>query len=264
MQIKLDEMEITTASAQLAATLMAPARALPGVLFVHGWGGSQAQDLGRAREAAGLGSVCLTFDLRGHEGDVELSRTVTRAQNLDDLIGAYDWLAGQPNVDAAAIAVVGVSYGAYLAAILTSLRAVRWLSLRSPALYADERWDTPKFQLHLDMDLPAYRSRRIDWSENRALRACAAFGGDVLIIEAQHDTIVPHTVIENYVAAFGKAKSLTSRVVAGADHAFSHRTQMHEYTTTLINWLTEMIVGGRQSAAKARLDQHEQARAVAG
>src|SRR5215471_9485846 len=136
MQIKLDEVRIDTAE-PLDGTLMAPARALPGVLFVHGWGGSQGQDLARAREAAGLGSVCLTFDLRGHEGDVELARTVTRAQNLDDLVGAYDWLAGQPNVDAAAIAVVGVSYGAYLAAILTSLRAVRWLSLRSPAIYAD-------------------------------------------------------------------------------------------------------------------------------
>src|SRR6516165_9330779 len=128
MQIKLDEIQIDTASTRLAATLMAPARALPGVLFVHGWGGSQAQDLERAREAAGLGSVCLTFDLRGHEGDVELSRTVTRGQNLEDLVGAYDWLAGLPNVDAAAIAVVGISYGAYLTAILTSLRPVRWLS----------------------------------------------------------------------------------------------------------------------------------------
>jgi hypothetical protein len=48
MQIKLDEIQIDTTSAQLAATLMAPARVLP-VLFVHGWGGSQAQDLARAR-----------------------------------------------------------------------------------------------------------------------------------------------------------------------------------------------------------------------
>ena len=33
---------------------------------MHGWGGSQAQYLARAREIAALGCVCLTFDLRGH------------------------------------------------------------------------------------------------------------------------------------------------------------------------------------------------------
>src|SRR3712207_7596311 len=46
---------------------------------------------------------------------------------------AYDALAGRPGVDADAIAVVGSSYGAYLAAVLTSLRPVRWLGLRAPA-----------------------------------------------------------------------------------------------------------------------------------
>ena len=262
MQIKLDEIRIDSAE-PLDGTLMAPAEALPGVLFVHGWGGSQAQDVARAREAAGLGSVCLTFDLRGHEGDAVLARTVTRADNLRDLVGAYDWLARRPTVDAASIAVVGISYGGYLAAILSSMRHVRWLSLRSPALYKDENWLQAKLELHLDRDLPAYRRRRIAATDNRALHACAGFTGDVLIVEAEHDDIVPHTVIENYVAAFASAKSLTSRVIAGADHAFSAKRQQRDYTATLVNWLTEMIVGGRQSAAKQRLEVHKQARADA-
>lgn len=263
MQIKLDEIRIDAGPQPLAGTLMAPAQALPGVLFVHGWGGSQTQDLARAREAAGLGSVCLTFDLRGHEGDAELARRVTREDNLSDLLAAYDWLARQPNVDSASIAVVGISYGGYLAAILSELRHVRWLSLRSPALYKDENWAAPKLALHLDTDLPAYRRRRVAWQDNRALRACAEFSGDVLIVEAEHDDIVPHAVIENYVAALAHARSLTSRVIAGADHAFSGKRQQQDYTTTLIHWLTEMIVGGRQAAAKQRLEQHRDAQADA-
>ena len=206
MQIKLDEIRIDAGPQPLGGTLMAPAQALPGVLFVHGWGGSQTQDLARAREAAGLGSVCLTFDLRGHEGDAVLARRVTREDNLSDLLGAYDWLARQPNVDSASIGVVGISYGGYLAAILSAMRHVRWLSLRSPALYKDENWALPKLELHLDADLPAYRRRRVAWQENRALRACAEFAGDVLIVEAEHDDIVPHAVIENYVAAFTQAR----------------------------------------------------------
>ena len=50
---------------------------------------------------------------------------------------------------------VGSSYGGYLAAILTTLRPVRWLALRVPALYQDEGWDVPKKQLHKVSDLHA-------------------------------------------------------------------------------------------------------------
>jgi len=261
MQIKLDVVSIEADAARLQGTLLAPAQALPGVLFVHGWRGSQEQDLARAREAAGLGCVCLTFDLRGHERDTTSWDRVTREQNLADLVAAYDWLARQPNVDSAEIAVVGISYGGYLAALLSALRQVRWLALRSPALYKDEHWTAPKLDLHLDPDLPAYRRRRIAAPDNRALRASSGFGGDVLIVEAEHDDTVPHAVIENYRAAFSRARSLTSRVIAGADHAFTAKPAQTHYTSVLVQWLTEMIVGGRQAAAKARVAQHHGTRA---
>jgi hypothetical protein len=126
-------------------------------------------------------------------------------------------------------------------------------------LYKDELWDAPKLQLHVDADLPAYRRRRIAWQDNRALGACAAYAGDVLIVEAEHDEIVPHTVIENYLSAFAKAKSLTTRRIDGADHAFASERAQKDYTKTLVNWLTEMIVGSRQAVAKERLDEHAQA-----
>ena len=50
----------------ISGTFVTPGTLVPGVLFVHGWGGSQQQYLARAREVAALGCVCLTFDLRGH------------------------------------------------------------------------------------------------------------------------------------------------------------------------------------------------------
>ena len=59
----------------------------------------------------------------------------------------------------------------------------------------------PKRALNKD-ELAAYRRRPIDASENRALGACAAFRGDVLIVESEHDDVVPHPVIANYMAAF--------------------------------------------------------------
>lgn len=255
MNIQLLKREIPVADEHIQGSLLSPAVTMPAILFVHGWGGSQEQDLARAREVSGLGCVSLTIDLRGHDLNSPRSETVTREENLQDLLVAFDWLARQPKVDPNAIAVIGISYGGYLAAILASLRPVRWLALRAPALYKDEGWQLPKRQLHADTDLQNYRLSRITPPENRALRACTTFRGDALIVESEHDTLIPHTVIENYVAALSNARSLTSRVIANADHALSEKNMRKAYTQLLTRWLIEMIFGARENAAKHELGQ---------
>jgi len=236
--------EITVEGQHLEGTLLTPASSLPAVLFVHGWGGSQATDLVRAREIAALGCVCLTFDLRGHAGTKSQFESVTREQNLHDLIAAYDALVRHPAVDRSAVAVVGSSYGAYLAALLTEARPMRWMALRVPALYRDDEWDVAKRQLDREV-LAAYRRSFVSPGENRALHACTRFGGDVLIIESEHDDYVPHETIISYRSSFRRAHSLTYRVIGGADHALSQPEHQHAYTSLLMNWTTEMVLGSR-------------------
>ena len=228
----------------IAGTLITPTTKLPGVLFVHGWGGSQQQYLARAHEIAALGCVCLTFDLRGHARHEAHQEAVTREDGLRDVLAAYDALIEHPAVDRSAIAVVGSSYGGYLAAILTELRAVRWLALRVPALYKDEDWTVPKRKLDRK-ELAAYRRTTVKPEDNRALRACAAFAGDVLVVESEQDSTVPHPVIENYVAACKHARSLTYRVIEGADHSLSEPRWQRAYTSLLVNWMSEMVLGAR-------------------
>jgi dienelactone hydrolase len=246
------EFEIQVEDARIAATLVSPATMLPGVLFVHGWGGSQQQYLARAREASALGCVGLTFDLRGHARTQPQQERVSREDNLKDVLAAYDELVNHPSVDASAIAVVGSSYGGYLAAILTTLRPVRWLALRAPALYKDSGWALAKKELHKDADLPAYRRRSVRPQDNRALAACAAFKGDILIVESENDDTVPHRTIQNYIEASRAAHSLTYRVIAGADHGLSNDAGQRAYTSVLVNWLTEMIFGARQGGPLAQ------------
>jgi dienelactone hydrolase len=239
---------------QLRGTLVSPSTMVPGVLFVQGWGSSQEQYLPRAREIAALGCICLTFEPRGVARDDPRHETVTREENLRDLVAAYDVLAGQNSVDAAAIAVVGSSYGAYLAAILTSLRPVRWLALRAPALYKDDDWDLPKQQLDRKA-LAVYRRSYVPPSENRALSACANFNGDVLIVESEHDDTIPPPVIANYRAAFEHAHSLTYRMIEGADHGLSDERWQQAYTSLLLAWAAEMVIGVREgggSGSQAR------------
>src|SRR2546421_8125706 len=121
----------------ILGTLISPGTLVPGVLFVHGWGGDQRQYVARARELTALGCVCLTFDLRGHAQTQAQYDSVSREDNMRDLLAAYDFLAALRNVDSDSIAVVGSSYGGYLAALLTALRPVKWLALRVPPVYKD-------------------------------------------------------------------------------------------------------------------------------
>lgn len=221
----------------------------PGVLFVHGWGGRQEQYLGRARAIGGLGCVCLTFDLRGHVMTHPQHDSVTRADNLLDVIAAYDVLASRPGVDRSSIALVGSSYGAYLAAVTTSLRPVRYLALRVPALYKDEGWDVPKMKLRLDPDFDAFRRRDVGAADNRALAACAAFRGDVLVVESEHDEVIPRSTVENYMRAFSSARSLTHRVMQGADHGLSHERDRQAYTNVLVAWMQKVLSVDSAAAA---------------
>ncbi len=242
-----DTVEIPVEEEAMAGTFLAPQSKVPGVLFVHGWGGSQERDLDRARGIAGLGCVCLTFDLRGHVKNSERQQSVTREENLRDLLAAYDCLHRHPATDPRAIAVVGTSYGAYLSAILTTLRPVRWLSLRVPSLYRNEQWDSPKRKLDRD-DLARYRSGFIPAADNRALLACTQFRGDVLLVESENDHLVPHATIMSYRAAFQSSHSLTHRVIDNADHALSDKAAQQAYTSILVSWVTEMVVGARIGA----------------
>lgn len=232
-------------------TLLAPGKLIPGVLFIHGWGGSQEQDLLRAEEIAQLGCLCFTFDLRGHAGTAPQRSQVTREEGLADVIAAYDFLAAHDIVDPSAIAVVGTSYGAYLATLLTELRAIHWLALRVPALYPDAGWTTPKAELDR-RKIRGYRGRFRGAGRNRALRACSQFTGDVLIVESEHDEHVPHPAIASFIAAFQHANSLSYRVIQGADHALRDESCRKAYHDLLIAWIEEMVRGARRSVPPPR------------
>ena len=99
-----------------------------------------------------------------------------------------------------------------------------------------------------ESDLNTYRSLSIKPAENRALEACSNFKGDVLLVESQHDVIVLPSVTSNYRTAFTQARSLTFRVIEGADHALSSLESQNQYTSLLTSWATEVILKARSSS----------------
>jgi len=134
------------------------------------------------------------------------------------------------------VAVLGFSYGGYMAALLTSVRRVDRLVLRSPALYPDHDWNAPKVALD-EAELRAFRARVHAPSENRALGCCAAFEGDVLLVASEKDEVIPPPVIESYRAAFGRARSFAFFMLPGADHALSDDRHKALYHRRVVEWL---------------------------
>ncbi|GAA0697211.1 alpha/beta hydrolase family protein [Dyella marensis] len=245
MPVRDDVIHISMRGRELAGTLISPAPRMPAVLMVHGWGGSQRQYRANAHKVAALGCVCLTFDLTGHVATASQRDTVSREENLHDMLAAYDFLAAHPLVEHDCIAVVGSSYGGYLAALLTERRPVRWLGLRAPAIYRDEDWGVPKRLLARVQKLADYRREPLAAEDNRALRACSRFTGDVLIVESEHDEIVPSPVLASYRKACAQTHSLTYRVICGADHSLGDEASREAYSSILVHWLEEMLLGAR-------------------
>ena len=71
--------------------------------------------------------------------------------------------------------------------------------------------------------------------------------GDVLLVESEHDTYIPHATIMSYRAAFQHTHSLTHRIIDDADHALSSERAQEAYTDILVRWITEMVVGERSN-----------------
>ncbi len=164
-----------------------------------------------------MGCVCLTFDLRGHAATREQQLQVTREDNLRDVVAAYD-LPGR-----ASVAGFGVGRGGGQQLWRLSGRAAQQPAPRAVAGLARARPVSamtngcyPKNQLNRET-LRAYRNTYVPPESNRALKACADFSGDVLIVEAEHDTL--HSPLHHHelpLVRSAGSHSLTHRIIDGA------------------------------------------------
>lgn len=228
--VRTEEIQFESAGRRLSGRLFRPvptgARG-PGMLFIHGLGSSQTGYFRRGEAVSrSLSAVCLTFDLGGHGDGGEAWRELTPHDHLQDVVAALDALRAGEDVDADRIGVCGASYGGYLAALLTSERPVKRLLLRAPAVYADD-----------EIDVPIGRHEgRANMLEAGVFTCLGAFRGDVLVVESQHDCVIPPSVIERYVASTPRASRV---VIAGAGHALDPRFEP-EFVKLIRDWFREL------------------------
>lgn len=210
---------------------------LRGLLVLPGWnddGERQFEDLKQKLTPSGW--ILHQSSLPDASWSPADRATVNRDQALHQAIDDYMALCGVRGVSRSRMALLGFSFGAYMASFLASSKPARLLVLRSPALYPDEGWDVAKEELD-KTELRRYRSSRRSPRENRSLRCCADFTGDVLLIDSAEDQIIPPQVIHSYERSFGKARSVTRHTIADADHQLPRPAWRQEYQNVVIEWL---------------------------
>ncbi len=220
-------MRIHSGDTTLAADLVTPTTPSgAGLLFVHGYASSRRRQTLRAKAVSErLGHTGLAVDLSGHGDSPGNLRQCTRQDHLRDVVAAYDALAATEDVER--IGVCAASYGAYLSCLLLGERPVRKLLLRAPALYIDADGPDPDSRHHL----------RALIDTNAALANLAAFDGDTLVLESEHDEVISHDSIEAYLHA---ARRGTHRVLSGAKHALTDDASNAAFLTEIIDWFRDL------------------------
>ncbi len=208
-------------------------------LFLHGWTGRP--NIRAAERTANVGYYALTFSFPGHnnsEGDIT---KLTRKEALESAVAAYD-LFKSSIPEGTEIVAIGNSFGGYIAPLLTTQRKVRALSIRVPADYPDDKFDLPQMgQGHDDPEVLRWRHRLHESSETMALRAVHEFTGELQIIEAKLDDLVPHETVHSYANAFADPEKLEYHLMEDWPHSLSDdETRNDQFQELLLTWLSRL------------------------
>lgn len=238
----MHKITFTVDGQELQGTLFYPEKLKPknpAILFLIGWKSEQKRHFDKAETLAKLGFICMTFDPRSHgesQGDRD---SLTINDYLTDAITAYDYLKNLKEVDSEKIGVVGASFGGYLACLLSSKRIIKWLVLTAPANYFNKCLDLPK--IDDDEKILLWREKKLAYKESISFEAVHNFTNDLLIVELELDTQVPHQTVENYRNAVKDPSKLTFKVIFGSNHWMREGDAKKVYLHILTDWFKDKI-----------------------
>jgi dienelactone hydrolase len=207
-------------------------------LFIQGWTGHQ--NLAAAELLANQGFPTMTYDMRGNRESEGNLAEFSRADFVKDAAVAYDYFREQISADTA-IGVAGSSFGSYTAVLLSKARDVAALSLRVPASYPDEGFDKPQQGQGDPFGIMDWRKKPLDYTQNRAFKALHDFKGEVQIIEAEKDELVPARAPKNYAEAVVDKSHLTYEAVPGAPHRLENDDLREDYEKRLAKWVAGLM-----------------------
>jgi len=188
-----------------------PAASSQHILLLHGAGVSSRATASRSGLRPGLqqrGIATTSFDCIGHGdtgGELSTSSLHGRTRQAEAVIAARKL--------AAPLVICGASMGAYNAIRLTQTQQVAGLILIVPGVYTPAAYDLP-FGPQFSEVIRRDRS----WAGSDAWDLLRQFKGDLLVIAAERDAVIPLEIPERLVLSARQARSRRLRVVADTDH----------------------------------------------
>lgn len=209
----------------------------PTAVLLHGVPGVE-KNLDIAYALRDSGWNCLYFHYRGSwgsEGDYSFSGA------LDDVTAATDWVLEQPSVDPKRLAIVGNSFGGYLAFAATAAdtRLKATVSI-SPLVDPTTVTLSPEIFNEFANMLNGVSAEELkaQWLALPAIQTMAAALSSraMLLITADEDELFPPS---HYEALAADVESMDWRRISGADHVFS--TARKQLVDMTVGWLQNIL-----------------------
>ena len=209
----------------------------PTALLLHGVPGVE-QNLDIAYALRDAGWSCLYFHYRGSwgsEGNYSFSGA------LEDVTTATDWVLKQPSVDRERLAIVGNSFGGYLAFAATAAdtRYKATVSI-SPLVDPSTVTVSPEIFDEFAIMLNGVGGEELkeQWEALPVIQAMseALSSHPLLLITADDDELFPPS---HYDALVADVKSITWNQIPGADHVFS--TARKHLVDMTVAWLLDTL-----------------------
>jgi pimeloyl-ACP methyl ester carboxylesterase len=220
----LEELTLEAGGERLAASILRPASGrAPTILSLGGLGPTASRHVTRylldPLADQGHGSVIFDWSGNGDSTGAYLESSLRRRR--EELLVA----ARQLDPDEAPI-LIGTSMGAHLAAWTVPVLRPRGLVFFCPANYPQSATDVT-FAGYLSNAVGASREdprwvRPGPYADSPAYAGISQFTGDLVIVAARDDGVVPTSVIDGYVKNAHHARSIRVIWIDGSGH-FAHR-----------------------------------------
>ncbi len=209
----------------------------PTAVLLHGVPGVE-KNLDIAYALRDVGWNCLYFHYRGSWGS---KGNYSFSGASEDVAEATDWALEQPSVDRERLAIVGNSFGGYLAFAATAADA-RFMATVSISPLVDpttvELPDELFNEFAILLNGVSGEELRAQWDALPAIQTMSTEldSRAVLLITADQDEIFP---IAHYEALASKVGSLEWKRIPGADHVFS--TARKKLVDMTVGWLQDIL-----------------------
>jgi len=178
-------------------------------IVLHGAGTSSRERFRRLRSGLhSQGVPTCSFDFIGHgETGGELGRSSLKERTLQ-ASRVIETCLNEP------LTLIGASMSGYTAVKLTQLHEVKDLVLVVPAMYTPEAYGVP-FNGGFSEIIRFPRS----WERSDAWEILGGFRGKLLVVAAEHDTVIPREVVQRICESATQAQFRDFYIVPGASHA---------------------------------------------